>query len=246
MIKEYLSTIKRIKGPLAALVLGLATMDGIAYLVHNQKTPSKPSIRQIAPVIEEIREKQEKQKEKNEYNPREYNEDKGEMLFAEKRSEMNISDNQSNISYKTNRFTTDSEDVLLARMIYGEARNCPDIEKIAIAYTAINRAKDGKAWNGRTLKEAILKPWQYSCFNQDDPNREQLKDPEAYDPKAFHDCLKIAKGVLSGKYKDPVRATHYYNPASVKNKPNWARNSKLLEKIKIAPGKSKHIYFREA
>jgi len=62
MIKEYLSTIKRIKAPLAALVLGLAAIDGMAYLAYSptikQSDPYRPSIRQSVPVIEEIRKEQ--------------------------------------------------------------------------------------------------------------------------------------------------------------------------------------------
>ena len=148
--------------------------------------------------------------------------------------------------YKTDNFRTDSERVLLARMLYGEARNCSNTEKVAIAYTAVNRAHDKKAWNGKTVKGAILKPWQYSCFNHNDPNRKQLKNPEAYSPKAFYTCLKIAKGVLSEKFRDPAKATHYYNPAAVKNKPNWAYTTKKIGRIRTEAGKSKHVYYRES
>jgi len=120
-------------------------------------------------------------------------------------------------SYKTLDFSKDTNEVLLARMLFGEARNCSDLEKVAIAYTAINRASDGKKWNGETIKESILKPWQYSCFNKDDPNREKLMNPEKYDAKSFEKCLQISRDVLSEKYKDQTNgATHYFNPDVVK------------------------------
>lgn len=155
-------------------------------------------------------------------------------------------DKKKKFPFKTDNFKTDSERVLMARMLYGEARNCSNTEKVAIAYTAVNRAHDKKAWNGKTVKEAILKPWQYSCFNNNDPNKKQLKNPEAYSPKAFYRCLNIAKGVLSGKIIDPAKATHYYNPNAVKTKPNWAYTSKKIGRIRTETGKSKHVYYRES
>jgi hypothetical protein len=141
--------------------------------------------------------------------------------------------------YETNDFKLDNDEVLLARMIYGEARNCSDSEKAAVAYTAVNRANDGKKWNGTTLREAILKPKQYSCFNPEDPNRASLMDPMKHEPEAFERCLAVARGVLSGDIKDPVGATHYFNPDAAN--PSWAAKMQKLGKV----GNSKHVFYRE-
>lgn len=54
------------------------------------------------------------------------------------------SEKQKRISYKTNDFSEDSEKVLLARMIFGEGRNCSYDEQIAIGFTSFERANDGK------------------------------------------------------------------------------------------------------
>ena len=143
------------------------------------------------------------------------------------------------ISYKTNDFKKDSEEVLLARMLFGEARNCSNQEKIAVAYTAINRVNDNKRWNGTNIKGVILKPWQYSCFNLNDPNRKKLMDPEKYDSKSWQTCLEIAKNVLSGNYSDSTNgATHYFNPSVVV--PEW---SKRMEKKEVQG--TKHDFYRE-
>lgn len=151
---------------------------------------------------------------------------------------------KTNISYKTDDFRKDSDKVLLARMMFGEARNCSDEEKIAVAYVALNRANDGKDWNGRTIKEVILKPYQFSCFNSKDPNKEKLLNPQSYEPRAFDICLQLAEGVLSGKYTDPTKgATHYCNLEV--EKPVWRNNMKQIGKLKTRHGLTKHDFYKE-
>ena len=141
--------------------------------------------------------------------------------------------------YDTLDFSQDSEKVLLARMLLGEVENCSKQERIAVAYTAINRINDNKKWNGETLKEVILKPYQYSCFNE--TFNKKLKTPLNYNKKEFLSCLKLSGEILSGKYKDPTNgATHYYNPRTIKE-PFWAKKTKKIGKIK----NSKHLFYKE-
>lgn len=145
---------------------------------------------------------------------------------------------QAKIDYRTNDFSRDSDAVLMARMLFGEARNCSKAEKIAIAYTAINRARDGKRWNGETVREAILARKQYSCFNENDINRKKLMDPLRYGSKSFYECFDIAQKVLNGDYADSGNgATHYY--ASTINQPAWAGKMRRIGKI------DKHIFYKE-
>lgn len=159
-------------------------------------------------------------------------------------TETRVQQEERKISYKTSDFSKDSESVLLARMIFGEARGCSYLERVAVGYTAINRAKDGKKWNGETVKEAILKQKQYSCFNEDDKNREKLIDPEKEDAKSFYECLEVSRRILSGKEKDPTNgATHYFNPNIVL--PDWAKKLEKIGKIKINDKFSVHEFYRE-
>ena len=149
---------------------------------------------------------------------------------------------QENINYRTEDFSKDSDEVLLARMLFGEARNCSDEEIIDVAYTAINRANDRKKWNGETLREAILKPWQYSCFNSGDPNLPKLKNPEKYDASSWKRCLRIAEGVLNDEYKDRNEgATHYF--AENSRRPNWADSSQMTDISE--PKEYKHDFYKE-
>ncbi len=146
---------------------------------------------------------------------------------------------QNIIDYKTDDFSEDNEEILLARMLFGEARNCSELERAGIAYTAVNRANDGKRWNGKTLREAVLKLRQYSCFNDGDPNRVKLMDPERYDKKSWEECLETAKKVLRGEYREAnVGQTHYH---TLNVNPAWASKIDKIGNI----GKSKHLFYRE-
>jgi len=151
--------------------------------------------------------------------------------------------NQEPIKYKTFNFYKDFDEVLLARMILGEADNCSKIEKIAVAYTVLNRIKDSKPWNGGTLKEIILKPYQYSAFNED--RNAKLKNPLAYNAYEFLTSLKLAKEILNGKHKDPLGATHYINPnhPDLKGRPlpKWIKKLEPLGRIE----NSFHVFYRE-
>jgi len=143
------------------------------------------------------------------------------------------------LDYKTSDFYQDSDKVLLARMLLGEAENCSKQEKIAVAYTAINRVNDNQKWNGEKLKEVILKPYQYSCFNKNLNNK--LKDPLNYNSKEFLGCLELAEEILAGEYKDPTEgATHYYNPKLVKE-PEWTKKAEKIGKIE----NSRHVFYKE-
>ena len=143
--------------------------------------------------------------------------------------------NPKTCTYRTENFEKDSDEVLLARMIFGEARNSSYLEKVAVGYTAVTRARDGKKWNGETIKEVILKHskkgvHQYSCFNRSDPGRKRMQDPEKYSPKAFDECLRAARDVLEGKVADPTGgATHYYSPEGMRA----IRIQKIEKKYKI-------------
>lgn len=142
------------------------------------------------------------------------------------------------MNYRVADFREDSEICLLARLILGEAAGASTIEKIAVAYSAINRTK----W-GKSLKEVILAPYQYSCFNEGTDSSKFLKNPLKYEPEEFYQSLEISKKILAGKYKDPTRgATHYYNPRLVK-KPFWANKLFSLGRIPLGNKKFTHHVF---
>ncbi|MFV0626348.1 MAG: cell wall hydrolase [Alphaproteobacteria bacterium] len=122
---------------------------------------------------------------------------------------------------------------VLARTIYGEARG-EDLEgKKAIACVILNRvrlAKQNKkyVWWGSTIKEVCIKPWQFSCWNENDPNSKKIKAIKESDP-TFRDCLIVAENAVNGLLQDTTNgATHYHTK---KIMPKWARVKKPCAEI---------------
>jgi len=103
-------------------------------------------------------------------------------------------------NYKISNFREDTEVCLLARLLVGESDICAKTERIGIAYTVVNRIN----W-GMDLKEIMLFPKAYSCFNPDSKRLEELKDPLKYNAREFSKCLEIAEGVITKRYKDPQK-----------------------------------------
>ena len=72
------------------------------------------------------------------------------------------------------------EDVdALARTVFGEARGECLSGQEAVASVILNRVafsgRRGGYWWGNTVYEVCHKPWQFSCWNQNDPNRRLLE-----------------------------------------------------------------------
>ena len=140
--------------------------------------------------------------------------------------------------YKTRDFSKDTDKTLLARMIFGEARNCSHEEKVAIAYTALNRNTDGEEWNGEdNLHEVLLMPKQYSCFNDNDPNRKKVMNPERYDRRAFRECLQVADEVMHNMYPTLNKGQNHYHTR--KTNPKWRKS---LSQVDF--GNTKHLFYR--
>lgn len=111
----------------------------------------------------------------------------------------------------------------LARTVYGEARGESAEGRIAVAHVILNRVKVARAhggyWWGDTIAGVCRKRWQFSCWNQNDPNREKLLEVGA-DSVTFVGCLAAAHAALTGDVPDPTDgATHYHTQAV---RPEWA------------------------
>lgn len=114
---------------------------------------------------------------------------------------------------------------ILARTIYGEARGELVRGQEAVAAVVINRvrrARDrgGRYWWGATVEQVCTRPWQFSCWNKNDPNRAKVLAVTP-DNRTFQACLRVARRAVTGTLKDATNgATHYH----VKGlKPAWSR-----------------------
>jgi spore germination cell wall hydrolase CwlJ-like protein len=112
---------------------------------------------------------------------------------------------------------------LLAICIWGEARSVDLRAQIAVGWTVRNRALNPRWW-GRTWREVILKPYQFSAFNEGDPNREKMKDPlrEDKDGRAWRQCLWVAWGIYHDLVGDITGGATHYHQSDMRNYPSWA------------------------
>lgn len=138
---------------------------------------------------------------------------------------------------------TDEE--LLARLVWGEARGESLDGQIAVANVVMNRVKSGKYGGVGGVKGVCLKPWQFSCFNANDPNLKLMLEPYGgHDSSTFKQCLMVAKMILAGLCRDnTIGSTHYFNPDVVSGgwPKSWNRKT-MVKKTTIG----RHVFYREA
>lgn len=125
---------------------------------------------------------------------------------------------------------------ILARTLWGEARNQGLDGMAAVANCVMNRVQidlhnDGKPdWWGEGVTDVCQKPWQFSCWNANDPNRAKLLAVTAADPY-YRDALVIASAAVAGQLRDRTGgATHYYAPKVV-GAPTWVAKGTYTAKV---------------
>ncbi|MDO8592906.1 MAG: cell wall hydrolase [bacterium] len=137
----------------------------------------------------------------------------------------------------TGDFNDDSEQMILARVIWGEARSTSKTARIAVAWTIRNRLGMRKNWD--TYHNIILDNNQYSCFWEKPPrddNIKELRNPadggkNIRDMEKWHETYEIAGQVIDGAVPDPTSGANHYYDDSVKKKYKWMTEGKF--KIKI-------------
>ncbi len=116
---------------------------------------------------------------------------------------------------------------ILARTIFGEARGESIQGKRAVAAVVMNRVRRARRasavtyWWGNDTINVCQKPWQFSCWNPGDPNREKIEAVTSKN-RAFQTCLKVAKEAAANQLADPTGGATHYHAKSVR--PPWARN----------------------
>lgn len=111
------------------------------------------------------------------------------------------------------------DDFMCALCIFREARGCTKDEQICVLHVMINRALDPQQRWPHTLAEIVQQPFQFSSFNDDDPN--SLRFPTRKIPNDWQAWLNILQVVASPTMADPTfGANHYYSGLTV---PYWAK-----------------------
>ncbi len=115
---------------------------------------------------------------------------------------------------------------IMARTIYGEARGEYSrvdgglAALIAVGNVIVNRAHQ-KTWFGQSIRNVCLKPYQFSCWNENDPNRERLM-AVTHETPLFAQCLDVAKAVIEQQYPDLTKGADHYYSNDLVFPPKWS------------------------
>lgn len=128
---------------------------------------------------------------------------------------------------------------VLARTIWGEARGEGSAGMAAVASVILNRVRiaerKGGYWWGNTIIQVCQKPYQFSCWNKDDPNFRKLLSVEA-DDLCFATAQRIARRAVYGVLEDITDGATHYHAAGIS--PYWANGEKPVAVL------GRHIFYR--
>lgn len=135
----------------------------------------------------------------------------------------------------TGNFNDDSEQIILARLILGEAEDQSREAKIWVGDSVLNRIKN-KAWPN-IVHEVILQSGQFDPFKSNDSNFYKIIDPlqNANQPRleAWRESYEIANSLLSGEILNSTTVTHFHGRGVSKDWfiNNVVPNGKFLKQI---------------
>lgn len=135
---------------------------------------------------------------------------------------------------------SDQDVEILARTLWAEARGEGAGGMIAVGWSIRNRVNDGKdkSWWGEGYSGVCEAPWQYSCWNKNDPNYLCISGAKPIPLGELTAARLAATTVIGSAGPDPTGgATHYY-ATSMPKPPAWA--SAATETLKLGH----HIFFR--
>ena len=126
----------------------------------------------------------------------------------------------------------------LARTLWGEARGEPPAGQRAVAAVVLKRAGHPRVhWWGSDVAGVCRRPMQFSCWNEDDPNRVKLLALSA-DNAPFRQCLQVARAAAAGQLgaECAMGATHYHTRSIL---PKWARGKRPCAEI------GNHVFYND-
>jgi N-acetylmuramoyl-L-alanine amidase len=129
---------------------------------------------------------------------------------------------------------TDRDLDTLARTIWAEARGEAHEGRVAVAWVIRHRA-ERSGWPA-AVADVCRQPWQFSCWNRNDPNLAKLEALSIDDP-LYRECHEVGRAVLAGEVDDPTGgADHYF--ADYIRPPDWAERMTFTTKI------GRHLFYR--
>lgn len=128
----------------------------------------------------------------------------------------------------------DEHDIeILGRTIWGEARGETVEGQIAVAWVIRNRAERAQFARYQlgidgAVAFVCLSPWQFSAWNEKDPNRKKMLTLTNDEGAAQ---FALARKVLQGEIEDPTRGADHYHVTAMREFPDWATKMKPVREI---------------
>jgi len=133
---------------------------------------------------------------------------------------------------------TESDLLTLARTLWGEARGEPRKGIEAVANVILNRVASPRYPD--TVTKVCRQPFQFSCWNRNDPNFPKLRNLTAASGDAkFTTCLAVAEAAVKGGPMHVTADTLHYHATSIA-KPSWVRKSPA-HRVTLREGR--HIFY---
>jgi N-acetylmuramoyl-L-alanine amidase len=138
--------------------------------------------------------------------------------------------------YETFGHLTDVQ--LMALTIYGEARGEKYEGKVAVGSVILERVEH-RDWDGKTIHEVCLMPYQFSCFLPGDKNFKALKliaddwDNKIKQSQPLRECLNITGLLLSQSINRTPEIAKYHATQykTINCNAPWAKKMKLVVTI---------------
>lgn len=129
----------------------------------------------------------------------------------------------------------------MALTMWGEARGQGEEAMRAVGHVIDNRRRFGR--HGAFATDTVSEAWQFSCWNQGDPNRAAIENVEALAPdsreyRLWRAARRIAGEILAGRSVDPTGGALFYHAEGVS--PAWSRGLDPVVRI------GGHLFFLTA
>lgn len=127
----------------------------------------------------------------------------------------------------------ESDILLLATTMWGEARGEGAGGMRSVGHTIMNRVHDGR-W-GESVDAVVFQRQQFSVWNENDPNRPAVASTQKNDPNWLI-AQQVAREILTGRSIDPTAGRLFYHTAS--SEPYWKAYG--VDPIKLGS----HVFYR--
>lgn len=135
---------------------------------------------------------------------------------------------------------------IATRTVWAEARGEGPDGQAAVAWVLKNRALNPRWWsrNGDevpddTIAAVCVDPWQFSCWNSNDPNRAKLLALPKTDPTYIR-IRDICRKVFEGTIPDPTKKADHYLVTSWIPRTQWAKTNEAKKTVTI----KNHTFYR--